>query len=107
MHYICALPSHEFLVTFLSSHMSWLEGLVTATTFLKEVGWSLSCPVYCGSSILLPLLLGLGLGFGLGLLFGLYIAWTFLIVVPPRPQSGPSRAFPKARSRLTGYLVDE
>ena len=103
--YVVCSPLATIPNLFHSSHMSWLEKLATGAALFRDLSSSLSCPVYCGSSIWLPLFLGLSLGLLLGLSLGLYLAWTFYL---HRPQaSSPARAFPKARSRLAGYLVDE
>ena len=84
--------------------MSWLERVATGASVLRELSSSLSCPVYCGTPIWLPLLLGIFLGLCLGFALAIYFTWTFLL--PPQ-SSGSRRAFPKARHRLSGYLVDE
>ena len=88
----------------------WVEGVLSAAGLLRDLSSSFTCPIHCGSSIALPLLLGLSLGCLLGFAFGLFLAIKirqFLAQEQEPRFASPLHSSPKARyrgSRLSGYL---
>lgn len=76
----------------------------------RDLSWSLSCPLYCGSSVV-PVFLS---GFLFGLICGLVLAASILwfldfplrsSALPPGSPLVVGRAgSTRARSRLSGYL---
>ena len=92
------------------SRFMWVPQVLQVVSLFRDLSWSLSCPLYCGSSVI-PIFLS---GFLLGLLFGLCLCAAALWYLdfyhrsstdpPVAPvvlgRSGPTRS----RSRLAGYL---
>ena len=94
---------------FFSSFM-WLDSLAAGAGAFSSLSWSLSCPFHCGSSLLLPALLGFVCGLCCGLLLAVSL-WTFLR--PPLdfapPPASPHPGFEgvlrrRSSARLRGYL---
>lgn len=92
--------------------MLWVERALAVLGAARDVSWTFACPAHCGSSFLVPLLLGVCLGLIFGFLsFLLLLAWLrpdLLGLVPrhiPHPAQGEHPSFAlRRRSRLSGYL---
>ena len=89
----------------------WVEQALTLVGLFRDLSWSLSCPAYCGSSILLPLIAGLSFGLVLGFIFGVCFIHRFCTLNQPTASQPQANSFetPLTRARfranrLEGYL---
>ena len=101
----CALTSHECVAMTSQGMNFWVDRALAGVTLLRDLSYSWSCPLHCGSSLVPSFVAGLSSGLLVGSLLGFYLAcWLFRpgpSPLPPRPSE-----FPRApsRSRLRGYL---
>ncbi len=76
----------------------------------RELSWSLSCPAFCGPSVIPIFLSGIFVGLVLGIALGAYLLWTLDLGArrstpsagSPEVVRGPGAT--RVRSRLSGYL---
>ena len=85
-----------------------MDRVLQVLDFLAVASSSFSCPYHCGSSTLIPFLLGLLTGLAVGIAFcALAACWVFFGPLHSL-QVPPARTFPAARvhlpPRLRGYL---
>ena len=101
----CALTSHECVAMTSQGMNFWVDRALAGVTLLRDLSYSWSCPLHCGSSLVPSFVAGLSSGLLVGSLLGFYLAcWLFRpgpSPLPPRPSE-----FPRApsRSQLRGYL---
>ena len=95
---------------FLSSFMLGVtaHSLVEWFSFVQQLSWSFSCPLYCGSSFLPWFVAGFSVGFlscliSVFLLFGFFHRTILLWLFPVSTHPGPHHPGPSL-SRLRGYL---
>lgn len=93
----------------------WIEQVLTAVELFRDLSWSLSCPLYCGGSVIPFVAVGFVLGFA-SCLFLVFLTvrafgFSFGLLASPQHHSGPPRSpvdfgprLVRRPSRLSGYL---
>ncbi len=88
----------------------WVPQVLQAVGVFRELSWSLSCPAFCGPSVIPIFLSGILVGLVLGIALGAYLLWTLdLSARRPTPSAGSPEVVrgagaTRVRSRLSGYL---
>ena len=83
------------------------DRIVAALGLFKEVSLSLTCPVHCHPSVILPFVAGLSVGIVLGSIATTYLLWTLWFArVFPSPSAPAAPPFPRGNRhpRLAAYL---
>ena len=110
MIYICHTDSiKEWLHVFLLKvHM--LPQVLQFVGVFRELSWSLSCPAFCGPSVVPIFLSGVLFGLVVGIPLGAYLVWTFGLLFARTPHFSGSpevvrgAGATRVQSRLAGYL---
>ena len=97
--------SHECVAMTSQGMNIWVERALAGVTLLRDLSYSWSCPLHCGSSLVPSFFAGLSSGLLVGCLCGAYL--TLWLWRPPSVPVIPKPAeFPRGtrHNRLQGYL---